>query len=93
MVIPESLTKELDEYLYYHVGTSSINRRGSTGPRNSDISCETAMGYGFKRCLVDCGIQLTVSISGHGASASVSVSGGDLWNVGHIKGRTCRNGQ
>lgn len=83
----------LDETFYYHVGGSSVTRRGNTGPQNSDISCETAIGYSFKRCLVDCGVSVTVGISGHGASASVTVTGGDLWNVGHIDGRTCRNGQ
>lgn len=83
----------LDESIYYHVGGSSITRRGNTGPQNSDISCETAIGYSFKRCLVDCGVSVTVGIAGYGATASVTVTGGDLWNVGHIDGRTCRNGQ
>lgn len=83
----------LSETFYYHVGGSSINRRGNTGPKDNDISCETAVGYAFKRCIIDCGISVTVGITGHGANATMTVSGGDLWNVGHIEGRTCRNGQ
>lgn len=82
-----------DETFYSHFGGSSVTRNGRTGPRDSDVSCETAVGYGFRRCIFDCTVQLTVGVSGQGVNASVSVSGGDLWNVGHIKGRTCRNGQ
>jgi hypothetical protein len=55
--------------------------------------CESATGYAFKRCLVDCGVQASISVSGEAGSASVTVTGGDLWNSGHILGRTCVNGQ
>lgn len=82
-----------DETFYGHYGGSTLTRNGRTGPLNSDVSCETAIGYGFRRCLFDCAVQLTVGVTGQGVNASVTVSGGDLWNVGHIKGRTCRNGQ
>jgi hypothetical protein len=86
-------TGTTDEYLYYHVGGSSVSKRSNSGPRNSDVACETAMGYAFKRCLTSsCGVSVTVGVSGQGGNATVTVSGGDLWSVGHIKGRTCNNG-
>lgn len=88
-----SETGVLDETFYSHFGGSSVTRNGRTGPRDSDVSCETAVGYGFRRCIFDCTVQLNIGVSGQGVNASVNVSGGDLWNVGHIKGRTCRNGQ
>lgn len=86
-------TGETSEYLYYHVGGSTTTRRSGTAPRGVQATCETAMGYSFKRCLIDCGVSVTLGISGQGGSASVTVSGGDLTNYGHIKGRTCLNGQ
>ena len=77
---------------YYHVkGTKEkINR--SEGPTNSDIECETAVGYGFSNCLLgNCTVFVEVGVTGKGASASATISGGDLWNSdGHILGRTCR---
>lgn len=84
---------ELDESFYSHFGGTTLTRNGRTGPRDSEVSCETAIGYGFRRCIFDCTVQLNIGVSGQGVNASVTVSGGDLWNVGHIKGRTCRNGQ
>lgn len=83
----------LDEILYYHAGASSVSRRSGTGSKSSSVSCETAVGYSFKRCIIDCGVSVTVGVSGQGTSASVTVTGGDLWNVGHIQGRTCTNGR
>lgn len=86
-------TGTVSDYLYWHVGGSGITRRANTGGANQDVTCETAMGYAFKRCLLDCGVSVTVGVSGQGANASVTVSGGDLWNAGHIRDRSCRNGQ
>jgi len=83
----------LDETFYYHVGGSNISRRGNTGPRNSDVTCDTALGYSFKRCLYDCGVSVTISISSFGAGAHATASGGNLWNVAHADGRTCRDGR
>ena len=80
------------EYLYYHVGASTVHRKNATGIRDTLVQCEAGMGYAFKRCLFDCGVTATVSVTGSGNGASISVSGGDLWNVGHIQGRNCQNG-
>lgn len=82
----------LNELLYYHVGNNTVTRNTRQGPKDAVVPCETAVGYAFQRCFFDCGVKATMGISGHGGSAQVSVEGGDLWNVGHIKGRDCKNG-
>lgn len=83
----------LDERIFYHQGNSSVSRRASTVPKNVQATCETGVGYAFKRCFFDCGVEVSVSVTGQGQNASITVTGGDLWNVGHIRGRTCLNGQ
>lgn len=82
-------------HLYYHVGGKNSTTRSNTGPKDTDVSCESATGYAFKNCLYSgCGVSLTVGIAGAGANASVTVTSEDsIWSTGHIKGRTCKNGK
>ena len=76
---------------YWHVGNYAENGRGNSGPRGQDISCDSSVGFAFDRCLVrTCGVSLQLSVSGSGASASATVSGGNLWRAARAEGTTCR---
>ena len=87
-------TGETNENFYYHVGREKGESKVNIGPRGSEVSCESAAGCGFSRCLFsDCGFKVSVSISGKGAGASGEMAGGDLWNWAHATGRTCKNGR
>lgn len=80
------------DVIYSHIYASSFTTRIESGPQNTDIECETAVGYAWKRCLV-CSVEASLTVSGKGQNATATTSGGDLWNASHIVGRICRNGQ
>lgn len=81
----------VDSILYYHVGTKDKKERGLTGPRGQNIECDSAVGVAFSKCLFnDCGISISIGISGKGLSASATVTGGDLWRAARAEGTVCR---
>jgi hypothetical protein len=75
---------------YYHVGTGRQQTNPRTGPRGQNVDCEAAVGVAFDTCLTSgCGVSMTLGISGQGASASYSITGGSLWNGGRAEGLRC----
>ena len=67
---------------FWHVGSKDQKTENRTGPRGSSISCASATGVAFSTCLLgtNCGGSASVSLSVLVASASASVSGGNLWH-------------
>jgi hypothetical protein len=75
---------------WYHVGTGRDQSNPRTGPRGQNVDCETAVGVAFDTCATSaCGVNMTLGINGHGLNASVTVSGGTLWNAGRAEGLRC----
>jgi hypothetical protein len=67
---------------FWHVGSKDQKTENRSGPLGSPISCASATGVAFSSCLLNtsCGGTATVSLSVLVASASASVSGGNLWH-------------
>ena len=67
---------------FWHVGSKDQKTENRTGPLGSIISCAAATGVAFSSCLFNtsCGGAATVSLSVLVASASATVSGGNLWH-------------
>jgi hypothetical protein len=67
---------------FWHVGSKDQKTENRTGPLGSTISCAAATGVAFSSCLLNtsCGGTATVSLSVLVASASATVSGGNLWH-------------
>lgn len=71
-----------------------INER--SGPRNTTVECETAVGYGVKSCwsIFGCSASVSIGISGTGPNAEVSLTPNtNLYNRMYIYGGSCRNGR
>lgn len=68
--------------LFWHVGSKDQKTENRTGPRGSSISCASATGVAFSSCLLNtsCGGTASVSLSVLVASASATISGGNLWH-------------
>jgi hypothetical protein len=77
-------TGELDTItsLFWHVGSKDQKTENRTGPLGTPISCAAATGVAVSSCLfkTSCGGQASVSLSVLVASASASISGGNLWH-------------
>ena len=67
---------------FWHVGSKDQKTENRTGALGSTISCAAATGVAFSSCLFNtsCGGSATVSLSVLVASASATVSGGNLWH-------------
>jgi hypothetical protein len=86
-------TGELD-YLtpfFTHYGTKDLKTENRTGPTGSTVACAAATGVAFSVCLkgTSCGATASVSLSVLIASASSSVSGGNLWRDSNAEHFTC----
>lgn len=67
---------------FWHVGSKDLKTENRSGPLGTPISCASATGVAFSSCLLNtsCGGTATVSLSVLVASASATVSGGNLWH-------------
>lgn len=67
---------------FWHVGSKDQKTENRTGALGSNISCAAATGVAFSSCLFNtsCGGQASVSLSVLVASASATISGGNLWH-------------
>ena len=86
-------TGELD-YLtpfFTHYGTKDLKTENRTGPTGSTVACAAATGVAFSVCLIgtSCGATASVSLSVLIASASSSVTGGNLWRDSNAEHFTC----
>lgn len=77
--------------LFSHVGTKDLKTENRTGPTGTSVACAAATGVAFSTCLIgtSCGGTATVSLSILLASASSSVTGGNLWRDSNAEHFTC----
>jgi hypothetical protein len=67
---------------FWHFGSKDQKTENRTGPLGSVISCASATGVAFSSCLIGttCGGTASVSLSLLVASATATVSGGNMWH-------------
>ena len=87
---------ELDHLtpFFAHVGTKDLKTENRTGSTGTSISCATATGVAFSSCLIgtSCGGTASVSLSLLLASATASITGGNLWRDVVAEHFTCTLG-
>lgn len=76
---------------FWHVGSKDLKTENRTGPLGTPISCASAAGVAFSSCFLasNCGGQASVSLSVLVASASATISGGNLWHDVNAEHFTC----
>lgn len=76
---------------FSHVGTKDLKTENRTGALGTSVSCASATGVAFSTCLLgtSCGTTANVSLSLLVASASATVTGGNLWRDVNAEHFTC----
>ena len=76
---------------FWHVGSKDQKTENRTGPLGTSISCAAAAGVAFSSCFLgtNCGGSASVSLSVFVASASASVSGGNMWHDVNAEHYSC----
>ena len=79
---------------FTHFGTKDLKTESRTGPTGTTVACAAATGVAFSICFIgtSCGATASVSLSVLIASASSSVTGGNLWRDSHAEHFTCNLG-
>ena len=77
--------------LFSHIGTKDLKTENRTGPTGTSVACAAATGVAFSVCFIgtSCGQSASVSLSILIASASSSVTGGNLWRDSNAEHFTC----
>ena len=77
--------------IFTHFGTKDLKTENRTGPTGSSVSCAAATGVAFSVCLIGtrCGASASVSLSILIATASSTVTGGNLWRDSNAEHYTC----
>jgi hypothetical protein len=77
--------------LFSHIGTKDLKTESRTGPAGTSVPCAAATGVAFSTCLIgtSCGATASVSLSLLIASASSSVTGGNMWRDSNAEHFTC----
>jgi hypothetical protein len=77
--------------LFSHVGTKDQKTESRTGALGTSVSCAAATGVAFSSCLLgtSCGANAQVSLSLLFASASATVTGGNMWRDVNAEHFTC----
>ena len=77
--------------LFSHIGTKDLKTENRTGPTGTSVACAAATGVAFSSCLIgtSCGGTASVSLSILLASASSSITGGNLWRDSNAEHFTC----
>ena len=78
---------ELSNWLYYHKIKDDDHIETATGPRGTEITCYTGRGLAVTNCLTS-GCNVTAQIQGGGAS--MTMTGGDVWNGRLVHKHTCK---
>lgn len=76
---------------FSHVGSKDQKTENRTGLAGTSISCASAAGVAFSSCLIgtSCGTSASVSLSVLIASASATISGGNMWRDVNAEHFTC----
>ncbi|HKG45697.1 MAG TPA: hypothetical protein VKB02_03155 [Pyrinomonadaceae bacterium] len=76
---------------FWHVGSKDQKTENRSGALGSTVSCAAATGVAFSSCLLgsNCGGSASVSLSVLVASASASVSGGNMWHDVNAEHYSC----
>lgn len=76
---------------FSHVGTKDQKTENRSGPTGSTVSCAAANGVAFSSCFLgtNCGASASVSLSVLIASATASVSGGNMWRDANAEHYSC----
>jgi hypothetical protein len=76
---------------FSHIGSKDQKTENRTGATGTLVSCASATGVAFSSCLIgtSCGTTATVSLSVLVASASATVSGGNMWRDVNAEHFTC----
>ena len=86
-------TGVLDHFtpLFSHIGTKDLKTESRTASTGTSVSCAAATGVAFSTCLIgtSCGQTASVSLSILVASASSTISGGNLWRDSNAEHFTC----
>lgn len=86
-------TGELDTLtsLFWHVGSKDQKTENRSGAQGTTVSCAAAAGVAFSSCLLktNCGGSASVSLSVLVASASATISGGNMWHDVNAEHYSC----
>ena len=76
---------------FWHVGSKDQKTENRTGALGTTVSCAAATGVAFSSCLFNtaCGGAASVSLTFLIASASATVSGGNLWHTVNSEHFSC----
>jgi hypothetical protein len=76
---------------FWHVGSKDLKTESRSGALGTPISCAAAAGVAFSSCFLgsNCGGQASVSLSVLVASASATISGGNIWHDVNAEHYTC----
>ena len=76
---------------FSHVGSKDLKTENRTGALGTDVSCASATGVAFSSCFIgtNCGTNAQVSLSVLFASASATVTGGNMWRDVNVEHFTC----
>lgn len=76
----------LNNWFYYHKNRDASKVETATGPRSTSITCYSGYGVATKNCLSsDCNF----AVQFQGSGASMTMTGGDVWNGELIHRHTC----
>ena len=87
----ESGTLSNFSIFFSHVGTKDQKTENRTGALGTSVSCASATGVAFSSCLfgTSCGTTAQVSLSVLIASASATITGGNMWRDVNAEHFTC----
>jgi hypothetical protein len=76
---------------FAHIGTKDLKTENRTGTAGTTISCAAATGVAFSSCLfgTSCGTNAQVALSVLIASATATVTGGNLWRDANAEHFSC----
>ena len=76
---------------FSHIGSKDQKTENRTGALGTSISCASATGVAFSSCLIgtSCGTNAQVSLSVLFASASATITGGNMWRDVNAEHFTC----